>query len=208
MILSGLKFGMLLQLVVGPMCLLVFNTSSKEGIIPGLVVMASITLVDAIYITLAGFGMAAFLKKDSVRKALLLFGGLVLIAFGADAIAGAFGYSLLPKIALFKESSAGGNFMRGFLLTASNPLTIIFWGGVFSSQVAKERLSGAQLVYFGIGCALSTALSLGLVAVLGGFMKGFLPDGVIKALSVIVGCVMIYMGVTLPLKKQGNVAKA
>lgn len=51
--LDGLKFGMLLQLAVGPMCLLVFNTAKNAGFWVALSLVLAITLVDAFYIILA-----------------------------------------------------------------------------------------------------------------------------------------------------------
>lgn len=45
--LDGLKFGMLLQLAIGPMCLLVFNTAKNMGFINALSLVSAIALIDA-----------------------------------------------------------------------------------------------------------------------------------------------------------------
>ncbi|MBH1940032.1 hypothetical protein I5677_03870 [Mobilitalea sibirica] len=57
----------------------------------------------------------------------------VLLLFGANIIAGAFHFTILPQISLFSDISEKSIFIQGLLLTASNPITIIFWSGVFST---------------------------------------------------------------------------
>ena len=56
--LSGLKFGMLLQLAIGPMCLIVFNTAKNSSFLLAFTLVLVITLVDAFYIILAGLGVS------------------------------------------------------------------------------------------------------------------------------------------------------
>ena len=87
---DGFRFGMLLQVAVGPMCLMVFHTSATYGIAYGLIVMLSVALVDAIFIALASVGIAAFISKPSVKTVFKFLGGAVLILFGVSMIAEAF----------------------------------------------------------------------------------------------------------------------
>ena len=63
MIYKGFKFGMLLQLAIGPMCLMVFNTSATYGFLVGLSLVLAISLIDGLYITLSGLGIAAIINK-------------------------------------------------------------------------------------------------------------------------------------------------
>ena len=44
---DGLKFGMLLQIAVGPMCLMVFNTAKNAGFFVALSLVLAIAIVDA-----------------------------------------------------------------------------------------------------------------------------------------------------------------
>ena len=201
-IFKGFKFGMLLQLAVGPMCLMVFNTSASLGFFKGLVLVFAIALVDAIYITLSGFGVAAILKKKQVETAVKIFGGVVLVIFGLNIMLSVFNISLLPDISLFPKGTSQNLFLQGLLLTASNPLTIIFWSGVFSAQVAENKLNDRQLRLFEIGCVLSTIFFLSLVAALGNIFSGFIPLNIIKMLNILVGIVLIGFGLKILLNKQ------
>ncbi len=202
MILKGIKFGMLLQLAVGPMCVMVFQTSATYGLLISLSLVLAIAIVDAIYIALSGLGTAAILNNNKVKFAIKIFGCIVLVLFGANTIAGAFHLSLLPSITLFSNISGRSIFAQGLLLTASNPLTIIFWSGVFSTQIIEHNYNNRQLFFFGFGCVLSTLCFLSLIAILGTVISGFLSQNIIEFLNICVGIILIYFGIRLLLKKQ------
>lgn len=202
MIIKGFRFGMLLQLAVGPMCLMVFNTSASQGLLPGLLLVFAITLIDGLYIALSGVGVAALLSNERVKLVIKLFGCIVLVLFGISTIASAFGKELLPSLTLFHSDGVRNVFLKGLLMTASNPLTIIFWSGVFSSQVIQHGLKKQQLLLFGFGCVLSTLTFLSLVAVLGKVVSSFLPLGIITGMNVVVGVLLIVFGIRLVLSKE------
>ncbi len=201
MIFKGLKFGMLLQLAIGPMCLMVFNTSATYGLFMGLSLVLAITIVDLAYIALSGFGVAAIINRSKVKFAIKVFGSIVLTIFGANTILGAFNISLLPDITLFSNVSGKNIFIQGLLLTASNPLTIIFWSGVFSTKVIENNYKKSQMFYFGLGCVLSTLSFLSIIAILGTLITGLLTSTIIKILNVSVGIFIIYFGIRLLVKK-------
>lgn len=201
MVYKGFKFGMILQLAVGPMCLMVFNTSTTHGFLVGVSLVLAISLIDGLYITLSGLGVATIINKEKIKSTIKILGCIVLVLFGTNTITGAFGFSLLPDLKLFSNATNQNIFIQGILLTASNPLTIIFWGGVFSTQVAEYNLSKKQLIFFGFGCILSTLVFLTIVSFFGSIISGFLPLIIIKILNVMVGTILIYFGIKLLLKK-------
>ncbi len=204
---KGFRFGMLLQLAVGPMCLLVFQTAVTHGLWMALLVTLAITLVDLLFIILSGWGAAAVLKKPGVQRAVKLIGCIILVLFGANTVAGAFGISLLPQVSLFSDVSGGSLFLQGLLLTASNPLTILFWSGVFSTQIIEHQFTRIQLVQYGGGCVLSTLIFQSLVAVLGTVLGSFLPPVVMQILNAAVGLLLIFFGIRLLVKKDAPQAE-
>ncbi len=201
MIVKGFRFGMALQLAVGPLCFLTFRTAAESGFAAGLLVALAVTLADALFVALSGLGAAAILKQAKVRAAVTWAGCLVLCLFGLNIILSAFGIVLIPGLNLF-GSSGGNPFWQGFVLTVSNPLTIVFWGGVFTAQIAQNRWDRRQLWGFAAGCVLSTLLSLSLVAALGSVLSGFLPEIAIQILNVLVGAALIFYGLRLLMKKD------
>ncbi|MGE5396939.1 MAG: LysE family translocator [Chitinophagales bacterium] len=204
MLLKGFKFGMLLQLAVGPMCLLVFNTSTTHGFIYGLYLMLAIALVDALYIGLSCVGVASIINRAKVKTAIKLVGCFVLVLFGVNTISGVFDLSFLPNIALFSDISSQNLFIQGLLLTASNPLTIIFWSSMFSTQMIENEWNKKQLFFFAVGCVMSTVVFLTVVALLGSILSDFLPKVIIQSLNVIVGIFLIFFGIRLLCKKEKN----
>ena len=84
--LDGLKFGMLLQLAIGPMCLLVFNTAKNMGFINALSLVSAIALIDAFYIYLAGIGVSRLLLQERVKICVSVTGAFVLCLFGINMI--------------------------------------------------------------------------------------------------------------------------
>ena len=193
--LTGFKFGLLLQLAVGPICLMTFNLALAEGFFKGAVFAAAITLVDALYISLACIGLSEIIKKNKMLIWLNYAGRLILIILGSTMLMNVNTAVTNSSISYFSPLDAPYKiFAQGLLLTATNPLTIIFWGGIFSLQIAERNLSSIQLRLFAAGCILSSAFFLIGVALLGSFAAPFLSPTVINILNAIVGCFIIYCG--------------
>jgi len=197
----GLKFGMLLQLAIGPMCFLVFNTATSLGLAQALILVGAIALVDAIYISLAYFGIARFLESKRAKLALKLFGGIVLLLFGLNMVLSAVGIGFIPILSIVDGNSQGNLFIKGFLLTASNPLTIVFWSGVLTTQLSEHGIKGRTMLTYSAGLVSSTLLFLVLVALLGLVANQFLSDSIILCLNVIIGAVIMAFGVRILVKK-------
>ena len=197
MILKGLKFGMILQLAVGPMCLMVFNTSTTYGMVYGFHLVAAIALVDALYIGLSCIGVASIINRYKIKIAVKIIGASVLILFGLNMISSVFDLSFLPNISIFSNSSSENFFIQGLLLTASNPLTIIFWSGMFSAQMIENKWGKKELSLFAVGCVMATIIFLGSLSILGSFLSNFLPIYIVQFLNVSVACAVIFFGIRL-----------
>ena len=204
---NGIRFGILLQLAIGPMCLMTFNTAMSQGFWRGMVVVAAIAAVDILYMALAGMGVARLMKSDRVQKSIRLFGALVLILFGLNILFGALGFSILPGIALFGVARSSSLFLRCVFLTASNPLTIVFFSGIFSSQVAENHYQPRELFTFGIGVMLATGVFLTAVAALGTVLSGFIPDTAARIMNGAVGVFLVFFGLRMHRNKEEGSCK-
>ncbi len=202
MVLKGFKLGMALQFAIGPICLLAFRTGSACGFMAALPLVFAVAMVDACYIFLAGAGVGAVINKNNVKKIFKAVGFSVLLLFGLNIIAGAFGRPMLPGLSLLPGKDETNIFLQGVLLTASSPMTILFWSGVFSIQAAMHCLNRKQLVFFGAGCVLSTLVFLAAVAALGCIVKGVIPPAVMIWLNIAVGAMLIFWGIRLLLSKK------
>lgn len=198
--LDGLKFGMLLQLAIGPMCLLVFNTAKNMGFINALSLVSAIALIDAFYIYLAGIGVSRLLLQERVKKCVSVIGAFVLCLFGINMILEAVGRDIVLHIS--SDSDVQSVFVQGLILTLSNPLTIVFWGTVLTQKMIKEQLRRSELIFFSAGLVSATVFFLTGIAILGTEMKEFLPDTISNGMNVVVGVVIVYFGIKMFLNKQ------
>ena len=200
--LDGLKFGMLLQLAVGPMCLMVFNTAKNVGFLVALTLVLAIALVDAFYIILASLGVSKILDKPKIKKAFKIIGSFVLIIFGANIILNVFNINIIPGLNLKPTSS--NIFIQGLILTLSNPITIVFWGSVLTTKIIEDKLNKKELTVFSLGLVSSTLIFLTFVAVLGTMLSSFIPENVSKIMNIIVGILIIFFGIKMLFKKEKN----
>ncbi len=135
---DGLKFGMLLQLAVGPMCLMVFNTAKNVNFLVALSLVLAIALVDTFYIFLAGLGVSKLMEKKSVKSVFKIIGSLVLVIFGINIILNVFNINIIPGLNL--KPNTANIFIQGLILTLSNPITIVFWGSVLTTKIIDDGL--------------------------------------------------------------------
>ena len=197
---SGLRFGMLLQIAIGPMCLMVFNTAKNAGFWVAMSLVLAVALVDAFYIALASIGVSKIMEKESVKKVFKVVGALVLILFGLNIILGVFGVNLIPGLNLKPTSSSV--FLQGLVLTLSNPLTIAFWGSVLTTKIIEEEFGKKELLVFSCGLVSATLLFMTLVAILGTILSTFLSQSVASVLNVCVGALIVFFGLKMLLKKE------
>ena len=135
---NGLKFGLLLQIAVGPMCLMVFNTAKNVGLLVAMSLVIAIALVDAFYILLASLGASKLLGNEKVEKVVKIVGAIVLMIFGLNIILNVFGINIIPGLNLNPNSSSA--FIQGIILTLSNPITIVFWGSVLTTKIIESNI--------------------------------------------------------------------
>jgi threonine/homoserine/homoserine lactone efflux protein len=203
MIFKGFRFGMLLQIAVGPVCLLVLQTAIASNFRVAESGVAAVVLVDAAYIFAAILGMGALFNRfPQARSILKYFGAFVLLLFGVSDVLGVFGVNILPGSGSADLAGSGNFFVTMLLLTTSNPLTILFWAGVFSTKLAEEHFTRAQIYSFGAGAVLSTAFFLTGVALLGSLANAYVSSTLIRGLNLAVGLVLIGFGVRLFSKRD------
>ena len=202
MLVKGFRFGMLLQFAVGPVALFIFQTALMSGFVTATSGVIGAALVDAAFIVAAVIGIGAIIKKEKAALVMKVFGAVILIAFGISTVLGVFGLSFIPGLNLAQGVEAGSVFQRAVLITASNPLTIIFWAGVFSARLAEGDLVGSETYTFGFGAVLATLFFLTLIAVIGSTSGKFLSASVIQVMNAAVGLLLIYFGVRMLIGKK------
>ena len=171
---EGLKFGLLLQFAVGPMCLMVFNTAQNTGFFVAMSLVIAIALVDAFYILLASLGASKLLENEKVEKVVKIVGAIVLMIFGLNIILNVFGINIIPGLNLNSNSSSA--FIQGIILTLSNTITIVFWGSILTTKIIEEKFKKKELIIFSVGLVSATLFFLTTVAILGMILSSLMKS--------------------------------
>lgn len=132
MFLKAIIIGFAIAAPVGPIGLLCIRYNINQGFKSGITVGIGAALADAIYGAIAGFSLS-FVTAFLLEKALYikLIGGLFLLYLGIKSL------NLKNRDDNSKEgkNSLLFIFWSSFLLTMSNPLTILMFLGIFSSMM-------------------------------------------------------------------------
>lgn len=198
MIFKGFRFGLMLQFAVGPVCFYILSSAITGGLAPALAGVAAVTLVDAVWVLLAGLGIFSLLHRPKTQAVFRVGGALLVGLYGLLMILGALGVNLLPGGQV--DSTAGnastaGSFLFALILTATNPATILFWVGVFGAKAANDRLTPRQLAGFGLGAILATPGFLALVAAVGVLTGRALPPEAGTLTTAAIGSILIAFAV-------------
>jgi threonine/homoserine/homoserine lactone efflux protein len=201
MLVKGFKFGMILQIAIGPVCIFVLTTAVSTNFFNAFSAVLAAVLIDAVYIILAATGAVRILKKSKNLFGLKLFSGIVILTFGISLIIKNFGMDIIPDIKFTKAPGINNYFIYTLILTASSPLTILFWSGIFNAKIIEDNLKDKDLYFFGIGCLSATLIFLTIISALGSCLRFMIPQIFISVLNTIAGMVIIYFAARLFLKK-------
>ncbi len=195
MIIKGFKFGMILQLAIGPIFLLILQTAITKGFSQAMIGVSGVTLVDALFISAAILGLGSIIdKNENIKKHMGYIGATILIIFGLSTLVGVFGISFIPSFSLSTEG-ASNIFMKTVILTLSSPLTIVFWAGVFSAKIIEEKLAQRDLYLFGLGAVISTLLFLTTISMAGNAMSIAIDSSFLGVMNAAVGLFLIGFGI-------------
>ncbi len=194
-IFDGFKFGMLLQIAVGPVALFIFTEANSKGFLSGMMAVSAVVLVDLVFVVAAIAGVTSFLKSKKRKSLFKHIGFIFLLLFGLNIIINQFHYSILPEYTLSTLPSS--SFAKGLFLTGSNPATILFWSGVFTLKVTEDGYCKNEVYLFGCGAVAATLIFLTIIAFGGVIISGFLSGGVIRTLNIIIGFIFILFSIRL-----------
>jgi putative LysE/RhtB family amino acid efflux pump len=171
-LLIGLGIGALAAANVGPIWLLCVRTAARHGWRSGAAIGGGAALVDLAYATLGALGAAALLTIAPLRIGLGLLGAAVLVWLGARTLRDAFRFRMGAEdpIEVVRPTRA---FRTGVVATASNPITILTWGAVFSGAAVADlttspAAAGAFVVGIGLGSLLTHLALAGTAGAVGG----------------------------------------
>ena len=187
--------GLSLAAPIGPVNAAQLDKGIKGGFFHAWLVGLGATIADAIYMMLVFVGIVHFLEIPFMKTFLWLFGFFVLVYTGIESI---FGASKIDQkeIRNTKESYVK-SFFSGFFMSLFNPLTILFWLGIFGSVLANTvtKYATSQIIlYVGaifIGIIIWDFTMAGLASTL----RKYLTNWLLKSISILSGLSLIGFGI-------------
>jgi threonine/homoserine/homoserine lactone efflux protein len=131
---SYIFLGLSLASPIGPINAAQLNKGIKQGFWHAWILGWGALAADAVYMLLVFFGVVHFLEIPFMKTFLWLFGFFVLTYTGIEGLMNAGKLEIDVRNA--RESHLT-SFLSGFIMSISNPLTILFWLGIYGSILAN-----------------------------------------------------------------------
>jgi threonine/homoserine/homoserine lactone efflux protein len=187
--------GLSLAAPIGPVNAAQLDKGIKSGFFHAWLVGLGATIADAIYMLLVFVGIVQFIEVPIIQIFLWIFGFFVLVYTGIESITGA-GRISVDSRSSFKESKIK-SFLSGFFMSLFNPLTILFWLGIFGSILAKTVSSYGtnQLILYCAAIFIGITVWDVTMAALASTMRKFLTNRLLTTISIVSGFSLIGFGV-------------
>jgi L-lysine exporter family protein LysE/ArgO len=178
-IFTYILLGISLAAPVGPVNAAQLDTGIKNGFFHALIFGVGALTADIIYMIMVYFGVGQFIDSPYIKIFLWSFGCFVLTYTGVENL------FTLKKI---KINMSSGKRIRlrqallsGFLISLLNPLTILFWLGIYGSVLAETSMSlqDNQLIIFSLAIIVGIILWDTIMAMLSSGARRYLSTMII-----------------------------
>lgn len=187
--------GISLAAPIGPVKATLLNTGIKNGFFHAWFFGLGAIVTDIIYMLMVYFGVGQFIDSPYMRIFLWCFGFFVLMYTGIENLLTLNNISMDPKfrkVVRFRHSMLAGLFMA-FL----NPLTILFWLGIYGSILVSggSEISGIETIIISLAILVGIGLVDFIMAFLSSSSRNLLSTPLLKAISFISSLCMIGFGI-------------
>jgi L-lysine exporter family protein LysE/ArgO len=192
--LSYIILGLSLAAPIGPINAAQIDKGIKHGFMHSWLIGVGAVLADGVYMLIVYFGVVHFLETPFMKTFLWLFGCFVLIYTGIETLLSANKVNIEGNR---KEEPLIKSFLSGFFMSISNPLTILFWLGIYGSVLAKTAATyeTSQLILY------SSAIFIGLLiwditmAGISSNFRKYLTSHLLVGISLMSGISLIGFGI-------------
>jgi len=151
--------GVSLAAPIGPVKAVLINTGIKNGFFHAWFFSLGALATDILYMLMVYFGVAQFIDSPLMKTILWSFGCFVLLYTGIENLLTV--SKVKTELKLRKYTRLRHSMFTGFLMSLLNPLTILFWLGIYGSILAKTAgtFSGIKIMFY------SAAILVGIIIV-------------------------------------------
>ncbi|MGP4074327.1 LysE family transporter [Halobacillus sp. K22] len=173
---SYILLGLSLAAPIGPINAAQIDQGIKNGFLHSWAIGLGSIIADLFFILCVFFGVVHFLEIPMMKSFLWLFGAFVLFYTAFESFKGT------KEIGVGQSRSKESikkTFTNGFLLAITNPLSILFWLGIYGSILADtiQRYNLAHVLLYGGAVLLGLMIwDLFMAFVSSGFRKVLTPS--------------------------------
>jgi threonine/homoserine/homoserine lactone efflux protein len=202
-LLNGLKTGVVLAFLIGPVFFTIIQTSIENGFWKGVLVAIGVSLSDAFYVLVCYFGFAQFITYPSVRVYMAYGGGGILILFGVYYLFFKSKASKNRGSEALQEKRRYKYVLKGFVINGFTPTIILFWLGTISvASIDFGYVRGTEFFLFFFGVLLTILATDVAKAYLADRLRLLITPRSLNVMNVILGIVMIGFGLKLIFASQ------
>ena len=130
-IFSNIILGISLAAPVGPVNIEVIKKGLQYGFFPAFLTSLGAVSADTTYLILVYLGLAHFIAIPLVKGMIWCLGAVVLLYLGYGSV------KTSSETLVTRDEKPRNSFITGYMITISNPMTIVWWLGVFGSLLAS-----------------------------------------------------------------------
>jgi L-lysine exporter family protein LysE/ArgO len=192
--LGYILLGLSLAAPIGPINAAQIDRGIRHGFMHSWLIGVGAVVADGVYMLVVYLGVVHFLETSFMKTFLWLFGCFVLTYTGIETILSANKLSIGENR---KREPLYKSFLSGFFMSISNPLTILFWLGIYGSVLAKTAATyeSSELILY------SSAIFIGLLiwdimmATIASNFRKYLTTRLLISISLLSGVSLIGFGV-------------
>lgn len=196
-IVSGILFGLVLAIMLGPVFFTLLQTSIHESFKAGVHLALGVLLSDASCIVVAYLFASQIDLTHKYKVPVGWIGGFVLIGFGVIN----FFRKVKPKEVDDNRKTVHAKFiLKGFAMNTLNPVVWLFWIGVISLVKLKEDYTTFHEAIF-FSAVLGTVFCLDMLkSYIANRISHLLNASVLHWINWVVGSVLVMIGLRMILK--------
>ncbi|MED3553410.1 LysE family transporter [Cytobacillus praedii] len=185
--------GLSLAAPIGPVNAAQLDKGIKSGFFHAWLVGLGAMIADIIYMLAVFLGIVHFLEFPFMKAFLWSFGFFVLVYTGIESLISAGKISSNTRNA---EESVIRSFFSGFFMSVSNPLTILFWLGIYGSVLAETaaKYDHTEIAIYSLAIIIGLLLWDIMMAGVASSFRRFLSMKVLTAISILSGLSLIGFG--------------
>ncbi len=200
-IIDGIYLGLALAILLGPIFIVLMQSTLEHGTKAGLTAASGIWVSDIIIVSLT----LMFIKRiDSIVQHpsfifwMGLIGGIVLIGVGVANVIKKSHLDLDTR--QVTSSSWVGFWTKGFLVNTVNPFTFIFWLSTITSYVATKKLTVIESEYFVTAIILTIIFTDSLKVLMAKMIRQRMNEKTLNIINKVAGSALIIFGFVLLFK--------